>query len=469
MSKRHEGLPAVTVVGGGLAGCEAAYQIAERGLQVILREMRPGTMTEAHRTSKLAELVCSNSLRSDEPGSAPGLLKEELRRLGSLVMRVADQTSVPAGKALAVDREEFSQRISNLIESHPSISLVRDEVQELPEGITVVASGPLTSATLARALGEVIGDHYLYFYDAISPIVSSDSLDMAALFAASRYGGYPAYLNAAMGESEYRAFRTALLDAERFPLREFESLEEASRDVPYFEGCLPAEELARRGEDTLRFGPMKPVGLTDPKTGRRPYAVVQLRPENRACTMYNLVGFQTKLVRKDQRRVFRMIPGLERAEFLRYGSVHRNTYIDGPRCLKQTLELRARARTYIAGQLCGVEGYVESVASGLVAGINAARLARALPPAVLPLTSMVGALLNYVTRDAPWRHQPMNANFGILPSPDEDVRGKARRKAKAERALRELEEWMGRQEESGETWPASGSGAAPRLQMGWST
>lgn len=446
MDSQRGTAPAVTVIGGGLAGCEAAYQVAARGLPVVVREMRPGRMTEAHATAELAELVCSNSLRSNEAGSAPGLLKEELRRLGSLIISVADGTAVPAGKALAVDRKEFSRRISALIESHPSIRVVREEARELPGGIVVVATGPLTSPALADALGKVIGDRYLYFYDAISPIVSDESLDRERLFAASRYGGYPAYLNAPMDEEEYRAFREALLDAEPVPLREFEDLEEAARDVGFFEGCLPVEEIAGRGEETLRFGPMKPVGLTDPKTGKRPYAVVQLRSEDRAGTMYNLVGFQTRLRRPDQRRIFRMIPGLEKAEFLRYGSVHRNTYIDGPRCLRETLEMRAREGTFVAGQLCGVEGYVESVASGLVAGINAVRLARGQPLAVLPSATMSGALLRYVTSEAPWRHQPINANFGVLAPVEGKVSGRARRQAKSDRALAALEEWMGEEE-----------------------
>jgi methylenetetrahydrofolate--tRNA-(uracil-5-)-methyltransferase len=425
----------VVVVGGGLAGSEAAWQAARRGCRVTLFEMRPEVMTPAHRTGLLAELVCSNSLRSDAPDNAVGLLKEEMRRLGSLIMDAADATRVPAGKALAVDRERFAARVTERLAACPLVRIARREVTAIPASRPVViATGPLTSQALSGAIQGLVGEDYLHFYDAIAPIVVAASIDRGRVFLASRYGhrasspeapGTPRtegdYLNCPLDRDEYLRFWTALSGAKTHPRREFEA------GTPFFEGCLPVEELARRGPDTLRFGPMKPVGLVDPSSGRRPYAVVQLRPENRDATLYNLVGFQTSLTWPEQQRVFRLIPGLERAEFVRLGAMHRNTFINSPRLLAPTLQLRADPRLLFAGQMTGVEGYVESAAMGLVAGINAARLVHGRDPLAFPRETACGALGHYIVDADPAHFQPMNVNFGILPPPEREVRGRAER------------------------------------------
>lgn len=425
------------VVGGGLAGSEAAWQAAERGVEVILYEMRPRKMTPAHVSDRLAELVCSNSLGSDLPDRAPGLLKAELRRLGSLVLACADATRVPAGSALAVDRERFAEEVTRRIEAHPRIRVVRDEVTEIPDGPTVIATGPLTSEPLTQAIAELTGQEYLYFYDAMAPIVAADSIDMSIAFRASRYGrGGADYINCPMTEEEYDRFVEALVSAERIPLRDFER-----EDPRFFEGCLPIEVLAARGRDALAYGPLRPVGLVDPRTGRRPYAVVQLRQDDLAGTLYNMVGFQTNLRYGEQERVFRMIPGLEQAEFVRYGQMHRNTFLNAPLLLEPTMAFRGRPGLFFAGQITGVEGYVGSVGSGWVAGVNAARFILGQEPLVLPRTTMLGALCYYVSHADPKTFQPMKANFGLLPPLSPPVRDKRRRyRAYMERALVDLEE-----------------------------
>jgi methylenetetrahydrofolate--tRNA-(uracil-5-)-methyltransferase len=418
------------VVGGGLAGCEAAWALAERGIQVTLAEMRPVRGTAAHQTDLLAELVCSNSFKSVEVTNAHGLLKAELRLLGSLLLRCADEASVPGGAALAVDRAAFARRATELVGSHPNVRLVREEVADLPAP-GIVATGPLTSDRLAEVLQRRLGATALAFYDAIAPIVSSESLDHHRLFAASRYGKGEGddYLNAPFSEAGYDAFVAALVAADQYQAHDFD-------DLPYFEACLPVEELAARGRDALRFGPMKPVGLVEPSSGRRPYAVVQLRREDRAGQMWNLVGFQTRLRTGEQRRVFRMIPGLEEAEFLRHGSIHRNSYVNSPACLSPHLALRDAPTTLVAGQLTGVEGYTESLATGLLAGLNLARLLRGQEPLLPPPETMLGALLAYLRGADPNAFQPMNANFGLLPPLAPNPRDKSRRKALlAERAL----------------------------------
>ncbi len=432
----------VTVIGGGLAGAEAAWQIARRGLNVRLYEMRPVVATPAHTTDQLGELVCSNSLKSDLPGTAPFLLKQELRRLDSLLIRIADEVKVAAGHALAVDREEFSRRLTEEILSIPQITVIREEVRELPnEGVVIVASGPLTSDALAESIARFAGRHNLYFYDAISPIVDAGSLDRTLLFAASRYGkGGEDYLNAPFTEEEYARFYQALIRAESAPRRSFEK-------ELYFEGCLPIEELARRGVDTLRFGPMKPVGLMDPRTGRRPYAAVQLRQENRMADCYNLVGFQNHLRFPEQTRVFRMIPGLESAEFLRLGQIHRNTYIHSPGLLHPTLQTRPNPALFFAGQLCGVEGYVESIATGLLAGINAARLIQGQSLSAPPAGTACGSLVHYVSDAASVPFQPANISFGLLSGNAADLKPrirdkKERHRIQVEQALASLDQWI---------------------------
>lgn len=429
----------LTVVGGGLAGSEAAWQAAERGLRVILYEMRPGSNTPAHVTDRLAELVCSNSLGSNLPDRAPGLLKDELRRLGSLVVACADATAVPAGGALAVDREAFAGLVTERVVGHPRIELRRQEVTSIPgEGLVIIATGPLTAPTLADKIAALTGSQHLYFYDAMAPIVSAESVDMSIAFRASRYGEAEEegdYLNCPMTQEEYERFVQALLAAENIPLRDFER-----EDPRFFEACLPVEELARRGPRALAFGPLKPVGLTDPRTGRRPYAVVQLRQDNQAATLYNMVGFQTNLKWGDQEKVFRLIPGLAGAEFVRYGQMHRNTYVCAPALLRPTLQLRDRPDLFFAGQIAGTEGYIGSVASGLVAGLNAARLAGGQEPVALPAETMIGALCHYVSGANPEGFQPMKANFGLLPPLDPPVRNKrARYAAYARRAMETLE------------------------------
>jgi methylenetetrahydrofolate--tRNA-(uracil-5-)-methyltransferase len=431
----------VTVVGGGLAGCEAAWALAERGVQVVLIEMRPGRRTPAHQTDRLAELVCSNSFKSLELTNAHGLLKAELARLGSLLLRVAEESRVPAGAALAVDRVLFSEGVHRAVSGHPNITVLREEAVELPSP-GVVATGPLTAERLAGAIARRMGGAAaLAFYDAIAPIVSLESLDQSRLYRLSRYGKGDGedYLNAPLEREQYLAFVQALTEADQFATHEFD-------EVPYFEGCLPIEEMARRGPDTLRFGPMKPVGLPDPRTGREPWAVVQLRREDKAGQMWNLVGFQTRLRIPEQRRVFGMIPGLEHAEFLRYGSIHRNSYINSPAYLGPGLTARDDDLLFFAGQLTGVEGYTESLGTGLMAGINLARRLAGRPVSVPPPTTMLGGLYRYLREADPRHFQPMNANWGLVdPLPDDARRGRtgkeARKRLLAERALAELEAW----------------------------
>jgi len=433
----------VNVIGGGLAGSEAAWQIAQRGFHVKLYEMRPRVMTPAHTGGKLAELVCSNSLGSNLINRAPGLLKEELRRLNALIIDVADVHSVPAGSALAVDREGFADEITRRIEQHPHITLIREEVMTIPEERPVIiASGPLTSSTLAEAIEALTGSEALSFYDAIAPIVELDSIDFDIAFRASRYDKGESetgdYVNCPMNEEEYRRFITALLSAGRIALRDFERA-----DAHFFEGCLPVEVMAERGENALAFGPLRPVGLRDPRTGRRPYAVVQLRQDNAAGTLYNLVGFQTNLKYGEQDRVLRLIPGLENARFVRYGSMHRNTFINAPRLLSPTLQLHDHPGLFFAGQIAGLEGYAGNVAGGWLAGVNAARLMQALPPLTLPPETMSGALMHYITHADPTTFQPMKANFGLVPPLEQAVRGKrARGEERAQRALEVLDRWI---------------------------
>jgi methylenetetrahydrofolate--tRNA-(uracil-5-)-methyltransferase len=427
----------VTVVGGGLAGCEAAWQLAKRGVKVRLFEMKPAVFSEAHQLPGLSELVCSNSLRGDSLENAVGLLKEELRRLDSLFMEAAEATKVPAGGALAVDRELFSRYITTRIESHPLIEVVREEVTEIPsEGIVVLASGPLTSGPLAEKIGALVGE-YLYFYDAIAPIVSADSIDTSKAFRASRYGKGEGddYLNCPLDEEQYRAFVTEILNAEKVEAKSFEK-------VVHFEGCMPIEEMASRGVETLRFGPMKPVGLVDPRVGVEAHAVIQLRQENREATMYNLVGFQTKLTWPEQKRIFRMIPGLEQAHFLRLGSMHRNTFINAPRLLQASCQSKSDPRIFFAGQITGVEGYVESASSGFVAGINAARLAKGEELTVPPAETAIGALARHITNTEAAHFQPMNVNYGLFPPLGGKIKKKEKRGLLAQRGLVELEKWI---------------------------
>jgi methylenetetrahydrofolate--tRNA-(uracil-5-)-methyltransferase len=424
-------LESVIIVGGGLAGAEAAWQAASRGVAVTLHEMRPGKSTPAHRTGLLAELVCSNSLGADSGDNAPGLLKQELRRLGSLIMRAADESRVPAGNALAVDRGTFAGAVSQAIVGHPLIHVVREEVETIPAaGPAIIATGPLTSTAMADSIVTFTGSDGLSFFDAAAPMVAADSIDYSKVYRASRYGkGGEDYLNCPLDRQEYLALRQALLEAERHPP------EDVDKSV-FFEGCLPVEELARRGEETLRYGPLKPVGLPNPRDGRTPHAVVQLRQDNREATIFNLVGFQTSLRFPEQRRVFRMIPGLEQAEFVRYGVMHRNTYLRSPGLLGPTLATIERPDLFFAGQITGVEGYLESTATGLVAGINAARGLRGLEPAGFPPTTMIGALCRYVSEADPHHFQPMNANFGLFPP----VPGIKRREKKQFLILRATED-----------------------------
>ncbi len=410
------------VVGGGLAGSEAAWQIAEAGIDVALYEMRPQVQTGAHRTAGLAELVCSNSLGSMLPDRASGVLLGEVRRLGSLLAREAEASAVPAGGALAVDRELFSARVTRALENHPRVTIVRAEVREIPEGLGVVASGPLTSPALSQALRALAGADHLYFFDALSPIVEADSVDPAIAFRASRYGRGETddgdYLNCPMTREEYQAFVTALAGAERIHLHDFEAAIEAGVRAgagTYFEGCLPVEVLANRGAMALAFGPLRPVGLKDARSGARPYAVVQLRQDNLAGSLYNLVGFQTNLTFPEQSRVFRMIPGLGAARFVRYGQMHRNTFVNSPQVLQPTLEVRRRAGLFLAGQITGVEGYLGNIATGLLAGVNAARAMRSETLLELPRATMLGALCHYICNAEAKTFQPMKANFGLLP------------------------------------------------------
>jgi len=422
--------PRVTVVGGGLAGCEATWQLARRGVGVDLFEMRPVQGTEAHQTDQLAELVCSNSFRSAERTTAIGLLKEEMRALDSLVMRLADAHRVPAGGSLAVDREGFARGMTDTVAALPGVVIHRSEVTALPAGLVVVASGPLTSAAMTGALRALFGEDYLYFYDAIAPIVTADSIDMTKAFRASRYGkGGDDYINCPLDRAGYEALVAEIVAAEKVELKSFER-------CVHFEGCLPIEEMARRGRDTLAYGPLKPVGLTDPSTGRRPHAVVQLRQDDKSATLFNMVGFQTKMTYAEQRRVFRTIPGLEGAEFVRLGSLHRNTFINAPALLRPTLQTNARPDLLLAGQLIGVEGYLESASAGYLAGVNAARLALGREPLVAPTTTALGALLAYVTQEGRSEFQPVNANYGLFPQLDgRRMRGAEKKLALAERAL----------------------------------
>jgi methylenetetrahydrofolate--tRNA-(uracil-5-)-methyltransferase len=428
-------MKSVTVIGAGLAGSEAAWQLAKRGIKVKLYEMRPKKMTPAHHTDLFAELVCSNSLRSKLLENAAGLLKEEMRRLDSLIIKCADNNTVPAGAALAVDREGFARQVTRMIEENHNIEVIRQEVTEFPVGPTIIATGPLTSDGLAKALAKAMDCEYLYFYDAASPIVTADSLDMDLIFRASRYGkAGDHYLNCPFTREEYEEFWSELVEAKGYPLKRFE-------DLKVFEGCMPVEVMAKRGKDTLLYGPLKPVGLTDPRTGRTPYAVVQLRQDNAQGTLYNLVGFQTNLRWSEQNRVFRMIPGLKDAEFVRYGVMHRNTYINSPRLLLDTLQLKTDPSKMFAGQITGVEGYIESTASGLVAGIGMARMMKGKPLPVLPRETIIGSLLRYITTStADDGFQPMNANFGLLPPLEERVRDKKiRNRMLAERSLEYLD------------------------------
>jgi methylenetetrahydrofolate--tRNA-(uracil-5-)-methyltransferase len=433
----------VHVIGGGLAGSEAAWQLAERGHDVVIHEMRPVRGTEAHKTDRLAELVCSNTFKSTETSNAHGLLKAEMRLLGSVILSAADDARVPGGSALTVDRDVFSSGVHERIIGHPRISVVRGETTELPDP-GIVATGPLTSDSLAETIRARLGVEGLAFYDAIAPIIDYDSIDHNVVFRASRYGKETmegaeeggAYLNAPMNREQYEAFIDALTAADLATAHEFDK-------VPYFEACMPAEEMAKRGRETLRFGPMKPVGLDDPRTGRRPYAVVQLRMEDRGGRMWNLVGFQTRLRYPEQQRVFRMIPGLENAEFLRFGSIHRNSYLNSPAALTPHLSLKDSPTTLFAGQITGVEGYTESAATGLLAGINLSRMLHGGEPVIPPPTTMLGALYRYLREADPKHFQPMNANFGLVDDLPEPIRDKRLKREKiAERALASLELWM---------------------------
>ena len=432
----------IVIIGGGLAGVEAAWQAARAGANVVLYEMRPVKQTPAHRTDKLAEIVCSNSLKSDEAGTASYLLKEELRRGGSLVMEAAMATKVPAGAALAVDRHKFAELITERIEQNPCIRIVREEATTIPENqIAIIATGPLSSDTLTNEIMKLTGSDQMYFYDAIAPIVAAESIDTSIAFRAARYDkGGDDYLNCPFNEEQYAEFYQALIEANSVPLQRFE-------ETRWFEACLPIEELARRGVDTLRFGPMKPVGLRDPRTGREPYAAVQLRQENLMADAYSLVGFQNHLRYGEQARVLRLIPGLQNAEFLQFGQIHRNTYICSPRVLKPTMQMHERPNVFFAGQITGVEGYVESVAIGWLAGINAARLASGRELVEAPLPSATGALAHYVSHADTKNFQPVNITFALLPPLPESVKRNARRKherrkLQVELALKEWDEWL---------------------------
>ncbi|WOV85267.1 FADH(2)-oxidizing methylenetetrahydrofolate--tRNA-(uracil(54)-C(5))-methyltransferase TrmFO [Sporosarcina jeotgali] len=426
--------PIVNVIGAGLAGSEAAWQIASRGVQVRLYEMRPVQQTPAHHTDKFAELVCSNSLRANSLTNAVGVIKEEMRRLDSVIIAAADACAVPAGGALAVDRHEFSAHVTEKVRNHPLVEVINEEVTEIPEGITVIATGPLTSPALAEKVRQLTGEEYLYFYDAAAPIVEKDSIDMDKVYLKSRYDkGEAAYLNCPMNEEEFAVFYNALVNAEVAELKEFE------KEV-YFESCMPVEVLASRGDKTLLFGPMKPVGLEDPKTGKRPKAVVQLRQDDAAGTLYNIVGFQTHMKWGAQKEVLRLIPGLENVEIVRYGVMHRNTFINSPRVLQPTYQLRANPNLFFAGQMTGVEGYVESAGAGLVAGMNAARLALGEELYILPHQTALGSMARYITEADSKNFQPMNVNFGLFPDLGERVRSKLERAERhANRALEALD------------------------------
>ena len=425
----------VTIVGGGLAGCEAAWQLARAGIPVDLYEMRPLCGTAAHVSDRLAELVCSNSFRNATLETAVGLLKDEMRALGSLVMTIADRHRVPAGACLAVDREGFAAEMTRAIEAEPLVRIVRGETTSLPDGPTILATGPLTSPELSAALAAALGKTHLYFYDAIAPTVATESIDMTVAWRQSRYDkGGDDYVNCPLDRERYYAFVDALLAAEKVPARDFER-------VVYFEGCMPIEEMARRGRDTLAFGPMRPVGLVDPRVGRRPFAAVQLRQDDAAGRLHNIVGFQTKMTYPEQRRVFRMIPGLERAEFVRLGSLHRNTFVNAPELLLPSLQVASRRSLFLAGQIVGVEGYVESAAMGILAATNLARWLRGAPMAIPPRTTAIGSLLAYVTERGKKSFQPMNANYGLFPPLARPLRGREKKLALAERGLADLARW----------------------------
>ena len=426
----------VTIIGAGLAGCEAAWQIAKRGGKVTLYEMKPGVYSPAHRSPFFAELVCSNSFKSEPIENAPGVLKEEMRQLDSLILRAANEARVPAGNALAVDRQLFSKQITHTLENLGNVEVIRKEVPLIPkDGITIVATGPLTSDLLSRDIQKETGTRHLFFYDAISPIVTAESINFQKAFKLSRYGkGGEDYINCPMNEEEYTEFVEALNQAEKVPVQQFEKRY-------LFEGCLPIEEMAGRGRETLAFGPLKPVGLIDPKTGKQPFTAVQLRQEDQLGTLFNLVGFQTRLKHEEQKRVFRMIPGLEKAEFVRLGSVHRNTFIDAPRLLSESLQLRTRPDLFFAGQITGVEGYMESTAMGLLAGINAHRYANGIPTIAPRPTTSMGALVHYITHSLAVPFQPMNINFGLFPPLPGKSKGREKRLLLAKRALREMEKW----------------------------
>jgi methylenetetrahydrofolate--tRNA-(uracil-5-)-methyltransferase len=427
----------VNVVGAGLAGSEAAWQLAERGIKVNLYEMRPVKQTPAHHTDKFAELVCSNSLRANTLTNAVGVLKEEMRKLDSVIIGAADACAVPAGGALAVDRHEFAAFVTDRVKGHPNVTVLNEEITRIPEGPTVIATGPLTSPALSEQLKELTGEEYLYFYDAAAPIIEKDSIDMDKVYLKSRYDkGEAAYLNCPMTEEEFDRFYDALVAAETVPLKEFE------KEI-FFEGCMPIEVMAQRGRKTMLFGPLKPVGLEDPKTGKRPFAVVQLRQDDAAGTLYNIVGFQTHLKWGPQKEVLQLIPGLENAEIVRYGVMHRNTFINSPKVLKSTYQFRNREDLFFAGQMTGVEGYVESAASGLVAGINAARLVKGEEPLEFPHETAMGSMARYITTTNAKNFQPMNANFGLFPELPEKIRGKQERNEKhASRALETIQKFV---------------------------
>jgi methylenetetrahydrofolate--tRNA-(uracil-5-)-methyltransferase len=427
----------VNVIGAGLAGSEAAWQLANKGIQVNLYEMRPVKQTPAHHTDKFAELVCSNSLRANNLTNAVGVLKEEMRILDSVIIRSADDCAVPAGGALAVDRHEFAAKVTERVKEHPNVTVFNEEMDQIPEGPTVIATGPLTSKSLSDQLRSLTGEEYLYFYDAAAPIIEKDSINMDIVYLKSRYDkGEAAYLNCPMTEEQFDRFYNALIEAETVPLKEFE------KEI-FFEGCMPIEVMANRGKKTMLFGPMKPVGLEDPKTDKRPYAVVQLRQDDAAGTLYNIVGFQTHLKWGPQKEVIRLIPGLENAEIVRYGVMHRNTFINSPNLLKPTYQFKAREDLFFAGQMTGVEGYVESAASGLVAGLNAARLVQGLEPLVFPKETAIGSMANYITSTNAKNFQPMNANFGLFPELPKKIKNKQERnEAHARRALETIQNFV---------------------------
>ncbi|MBA4536212.1 FADH(2)-oxidizing methylenetetrahydrofolate--tRNA-(uracil(54)-C(5))-methyltransferase TrmFO [Bacillus aquiflavi] len=428
---------AVKVIGAGLAGSEAAWQIAQRGVKVFLYEMRPVKQTAAHHTDKFAELVCSNSLRANSLTNAVGVLKEEMRLLDSCIVKAADSSSVPAGGALAVDRHEFAAMVTKQVKSHPNVTVVHEEVVDIPEGPTIIATGPLTSKALSMSLRKITGEDYLYFYDAAAPIIEKESIDMSKVYLKSRYDkGEAAYLNCPMTEEEFDRFYDTLINAETAPLKEFE------KEI-FFESCMPIEVMALRGKKTMLFGPMKPVGLEDPHTGKRPFAVVQLRQDDAAGTLYNIVGFQTHLKWGAQKEVIRLIPGLENAEIVRYGVMHRNTFINSPKVLKATYQLKDREDLFFAGQMTGVEGYVESAASGLIAGINAARIVAGQTPIEFPHETAIGSLARYIATANPDNFQPMNINFGLLPELNMKIKGKKERNEQhATRALQTIQKFM---------------------------